>query len=223
MPYLLVLMGPQGAGKGTQAAKLASRLGMSTVATGDILRKVGESDTPLSRQIRETQAAGRLVSDDVMAGIIQERLAREDCKSGCILDGFPRTLPQAALLDQFAEQHGFKVSAVIIVVQRDMLEKRLTGRRTCSVCGHIYNIYFKPSKDEGVCDLDGGALLMREDDNPAAIKKRLDLFDQMTLPLLDYYRKTGRLGEVDGEGDICAISDRISSAVAALTAGASGV
>jgi adenylate kinase len=216
MPDIIVLMGPQGAGKGTQADKLASELGVPIVATGDILRKVAEAETDLGRRIRQIQTAGQLVSDDVMAGIIQERLARDDCRRGCILDGFPRTLPQAVLLDQIAQERGFRVSAIIIVVPRDMLLKRLTGRRTCSVCGTIYNIYFKPSELEGVCDLDGGKLTMRADDNPESIEKRLALFDEMTRPLLAYYRASARLSEVDGTGEIDDVFHRISSVVSRL-------
>lgn len=213
-------MGPQGAGKGTQAAKLAARLSVPIVATGDILRKVAQEDSELSLEIRKTQAAGQLVSDDVMAGIIQDRLAREDCHLGCILDGFPRTLPQASLLDQIAEERGYRVSAIIIMVPRDILEKRLTGRRQCPVCGTIYNIYFKPPQREGICDLEGASLETRADDNPEAIKKRLTLFDEMTRPLLDFYRQSSRLSEVDGTGEIDEISQRVASVTSCVTAGA---
>lgn len=217
MPDLVILMGPQGAGKGTQAAKLASKLGVPIVATGDILRGVAEEDTELSRLIRETQAAGKLVSDDVMAGIIQERLGGQDCQQGCILDGFPRTLPQARLLDQIAAQRSFRISAVMITVPRDILLKRLTGRRNCPVCGTIYNVYFHATKEEGICDLDGAHLQMRSDDTPEAIEERLALFDRMTWPLLDYYRQSGRLSEVDGTGSVDEVSVRIASAVSCVT------
>lgn len=210
---MIVLMGPQGAGKGTQAEKLAVQLGVPIIATGDILRKLAEADSELGRQIRETQNDGRLVPDDVMAKIIRDRLGKGDCQRGCILDGFPRTIPQAKLLDELGTEQGFGVRAIIISVPRDMLLKRLSGRRTCPVCGTIYNIYTRPSKVDGVCDLDGGKLLTRSDDIPEAIEKRLALFDEMTKPLLDYYKGSRRLSEVDGTGEINEVFNRISSVV----------
>jgi adenylate kinase len=200
MPDIIVLMGPQGAGKGTQAQMLADRPKLPLVATGDILREMALSDTALGMQVRALQAAGQLVPDDILAEIIKSRLSRTDCERGCILDGFPRTLPQAWLLESIAERLGHRITVLSIEVPPDLLLKRLTGRRTCSACGAIYNIYFKPSKKEGVCDIDGQPLFTRSDDNEEAIAKRLALYDEKTRPLLDYYAKSGRLHSVDGAG-----------------------
>lgn len=200
MPDITVLMGPQGAGKGTQAHLLADRLKLSLVATGDILREMAQSDEPLGLQVRKVQAAGQLVSDDILAEVVKSRLSRPDCEVGCVLDGFPRTLPQVRLLETIAENLGHRIKVISIEVPRELLFKRLAGRRTCSLCGAIYNMYFKPSKSEGVCDLDGQPLFTRSDDNEEAIAQRLALYDEKTRPLLDYYAGSGRLYRIDGTG-----------------------
>lgn len=198
MGGIIVLMGPQGAGKGTQAQMLANRLKVPTVATGDMLREIGRSETPLGRQVKEIQDAGQLVSDEVLAEIVKERLGQEDCGRGCILDGFPRTLPQAMLLDQIARDGNLELLVVNIEVPRDQLWKRLTGRAMCPKCGTIYNKYFRPSKQNAICDLDGQSLYTRADDNEEAIAKRLAAYDEMTGPVLDYYRREGRVRNIDG-------------------------
>jgi adenylate kinase len=208
MPDVIVLMGPQGAGKGTQAQMLAERLKLSLIATGDMLREIAHSDTPLGLQVREVQAAGQLVSDDILAEVVKARLSR-DCQNGCILDGFPRTLPQVRLLESIAHELGHNITVISIEVPRELLFKRLAGRQTCSACGAIYNIYFKPSKKEGVCDLDGQPLFKRSDDNEDAIAQRLSLYDEKTRPLLDYYAETGRLRRVDGTEPPEEVSARI--------------
>lgn len=200
MPDIIGLMGPQGAGKGTQAQMLAERLGLPQIATGDILREMAQSSTPLGLQVREVQAAGQLVSDDILAEVVKSRLSRGDCECGCILDGFPRTLPQAWLLESIAESLGHQITVINMDAPRDVLIKRLSGRRTCSACGAIYNVYFKPSKKEGVCDLEGQPLITRSDDNEEAIARRLALYDEKTRPLVDYYAQSGRLHSVDGTG-----------------------
>jgi adenylate kinase len=197
MPDIIVLMGPQGAGKGTQAQMLAERNGLSLVATGDILREIALSDTPLGLQVRAVQAAGQLVSDDILAEVVKARL-KSECEKGCILDGFPRTLPQVRLLELIANELGHGISVISIEAPRELLAKRLAGRQTCSGCGAIYNIYFKPSAKEDVCDLDGQPLFTRSDDNEESIARRLALYDEKTRPLLDYYAESGRLKKVDG-------------------------
>jgi adenylate kinase len=213
MASIIVLMGPQGAGKGTQAHMLTESFGLPIVATGDMLRDIAESETPLGRQVREVQAAGRLVSDDILAEVVSERLSRPDCAKACILDGFPRTLPQARLLEKIAEAQGHKILVVEIDVPRELLYKRLTGRRTCSVCGSIYHVYFKPSKKDGLCDLDGSPLFTRSDDHEESIARRLALYDEKTRPLFDYYGQTGRLHKIDGTGLPEEVGKRVAQVV----------
>lgn len=192
-------MGPQGAGKGTQAQMLAERNGLSLIATGDMLREIAMSDTPLGLQVRRVQAAGQLVSDDILAEVVKTRLSSH-CERGCILDGFPRTVPQVRLLESIAGELGHRIAVISIEAPRELLAKRLAGRRTCSACGAIYNIYFKPSAQEGICDLDGQPLFTRSDDNEESIAQRLALYDEKTRPLLDRYAESGRLNKVDGTG-----------------------
>ncbi len=211
MPDITVLMGPQGAGKGTQAHLLADRLKLPLVATGDILREMALSDEPLGLQVRKVQAAGQLVSDDILAEVVKTRLSRPDCRSGCVLDGLPRTMPQVRLLEDIAQDLGHRITVISIEVPRELLFKRLAGRRTCSACGAIYSIYFMPSKTEGVCDLDGQPLFTRSDDNEEAIAQRLALYDEKTRPLLDYYAESGRLYKVDGTGTPEEVFGRIVS------------
>lgn len=203
-------MGPQGAGKGTQAQMLAESCNLPIVATGDILRDIALTDTPLGHQVRETQAAGQLVSDDILAEVINSRLSQCDCERGCILDGFPRTLPQARLLERIAQSRGHRIVVVKIDVPREVLLKRLAGRRTCTVCGSIYHVKYKPPAQDGVCDLDGQPLFTRSDDYPEAIENRLALYDEKTRPLLDYYGESNRLHKVDGMGTVEEVFDRIA-------------
>jgi adenylate kinase len=214
MPDITVLMGPQGAGKGTQAHLLAERLKLPLVATGDILREMAHSDEPLGLQVRKVQAAGQLVSDDILAEVVKSRLSRPDCGGGCVLDGFPRTLPQVKLLERIAEQLGHQITVISIEVPRELLFKRLAGRRTCSACGAIYNVYFKPSAVKGVCDLEGQPLFTRSDDNEEAITQRLALYDEKTRPLLDHYAESGRLHKIDGTGAPEDVFGRIVSILA---------
>ncbi|HLG17910.1 MAG TPA: adenylate kinase [Blastocatellia bacterium] len=211
MPAIVVLMGPQGAGKGTQAQRVSERLTLPIVATGDILREVARGDTEIGRQVKSIQAAGQLVSDDILAEVIHRRTSESDCTSGYILDGFPRTLPQARLLDSIARTQGHEIVVVSIKVPRELLYKRLTGRRTCTGCGAIYNIYSQPSVQENACDLCGKPLVMRPDDNEDAIAKRLALYDEKTQPIMNYYRESGRLHVVDGTGTPKAVFSRVIS------------
>jgi len=218
MPDIIVLMGPQGAGKGTQAQMLAERFKLPLIATGDMLREIAQSDTPLGLQVRAVQAAGQLVSDDILAQVVKSRLCQTDCENGCILDGFPRTLPQARLLETIAHNLGHQITVISIEVPREQLFKRLSGRQTCSSCGAIYNIYFKPSKSPGVCDLDGQQLFTRSDDNEEAIAQRLALYDQNTRPLLDYYDETKRLQRIEGTGAVEEVFARVVKALGKVVA-----
>ncbi|HKP14377.1 MAG TPA: adenylate kinase [Blastocatellia bacterium] len=214
MSNIYVLMGPQGAGKGTQAKLLADRLGLPIVATGDILREIGREDTPLGHHVKEVLASGELVSDDILAEVIKSRICKPDCTTGCILDGFPRTLPQARLLEMIAQEGGSRIVVIKIDVPKELLLRRLTGRRICKRCNSIYHVEFKPPKQDEVCDLDGEPLFTRPDDNIEAIQQRLQLYVDKTKPLLDYYGETGRLHRVDGTGTPENVFGRIADIVA---------
>jgi adenylate kinase len=213
MARIIVLMGPQGAGKGTQAQKLAAALKLPIVATGDMLREMAQTETPIGHQLQKVQASGQLVSDDILAEVIKERLSRDDCKAGCLLDGFPRTMPQVHLLEDIAHALGHEIRVITIDVPRDLLIRRLLGRRTCSRFGHTYNIEFKPSKVEGICDQDGSTLFTRSDDNEEAIAQRLALYDEKTRPLVDHYAASGRLGRADGTGTPEEVFERIQALI----------
>ncbi len=206
-------MGAPGAGKGTQARLIAEKSGYPQISTGDILREIAQQETPLGREIKEIQASGRLVSDEVLADVIRERTSRPDCARGYILDGYPRTLNQAELLEELAKEQGKEVKLIKLVVPFESLMKRLTGRRTCSQCGEIYNLYLRPPRREGVCDLDGGLLSHRADDNPETVRARLETYEQTTAPVVDYYRQSGRLIEINGELSVEEVAREISSAL----------
>jgi adenylate kinase len=198
----LIFLGAPGAGKGTQAREVAKEFGIPQISTGDILRDAVKKGTPLGLAAKVKMEAGRLVPDEVVCGIVEERIGEPDCEKGFILDGFPRTLPQAEFVDQMLVAKGRGSPLVInIRVGEDVLMKRLTGRRTCSVCGEIYNVYFGPPKVEGVCDKDGGKLLHRADDNEDTIRQRLVAYENQTSPLIDYYRQKNLLHDVDGNRD----------------------
>jgi adenylate kinase len=214
MSNIYVLMGPQGAGKGTQAKLLADRFGLPIVATGDILREIALTDTPLGHHIKEVLATGELVSDDILAEVVKERLCKNDCLSGCILDGFPRTLPQARLLEKVAQEDGCRIVVIKIDVPHELLLRRLTGRRICKRCNSIYHLEFKPPKVDEVCDLDGEPLFTRPDDSDEVIRQRLQLYMDKTRPLLEYYDESNRLYRVDGTGTPENVFNRIAEIVA---------
>ncbi|HKR00162.1 MAG TPA: adenylate kinase [Pyrinomonadaceae bacterium] len=202
MSKIIVLMGAPGAGKGTQARLLQERLGLPQISTGDMFRALKEEKTPLAEEVRAIMEAGSLVPDDVTIRVVRERTGREDCRRGYILDGFPRTPAQAAMLEKLAVEQGNKIQAVLVDVPVGELEKRMVGRRSCPVCGEIYNIYFKPPRTDNVCDLHPDAqLLHRADDNPETVQARLATFDKQTRPLLDYYEESNLLSRVDGTRD----------------------
>lgn len=199
MAKIIVLMGAPGAGKGTQARLLEERLGLPQISTGDMFRALKEARTPLADEVRAIMEAGQLVPDDLTIRVVRERTGRDDCKHGYILDGFPRTPAQAAMLEKLAVEQGKRIQAILIDVPMELLEQRMVGRRNCPVCGEIYNIYFKPPKTEGVCDLHPDARLNhRADDNPETVQSRLATYEAQTRPLLDYYGAANLLHSVDG-------------------------
>jgi adenylate kinase len=199
MSRIIVLMGAPGAGKGTQARLLQERVGLPQISTGDIFRSVGEAQTPLAAEVRAIQLSGKLIPDDIVIRMVEERTAADDCRNGYVLDGFPRTTVQADMLERLAARQSKEIVAILVDVPFDVLAKRMTGRRNCPVCGEIYNIYFKPPLVDNVCDLHPTAQLeLRTDDAPEKIKVRLDTYQQQTQPLLDYYEKSKRLHRIDG-------------------------
>ena len=214
MSTIIVLMGAPGAGKGTQARLLQERKGLPQISTGDMFRALLKTETPLAEELRPILSAGALVPDELTIRIVRERTAQPDCRSGYVLDGFPRTTAQAEMLEALAAEQGHTLGAVMVDVPFDILEKRVTGRRNCPVCGEIYNVYFKPPKSDEVCDLHPDVRLNhRPDDNAETIKTRLVNFDRNTRPLLDYYEKTGRLVRVDGTRDVEVIYADVEKAV----------
>jgi len=199
----LVLLGAPGAGKGTQAKKLIEKYGMPQISTGDLLRAAVSAGTPLGKEAKSVMDKGELVPDRIVLGMVEERLKQDDCKKGYILDGFPRNTAQAEALDKMLAALNMSLSAALSVdVPFDDLMKRLTGRRTCKACGQMYNMYFKPPAKEGTCDKCSGELFQRDDDKEATIKKRLEVYNAQTAPLIDYYGKKGILKTVSGTGNI---------------------
>lgn len=202
MSKIIVLMGAPGAGKGTQARLLQERLGLPQISTGDIFRALKNAQTPLAQEVREIMERGQLVPDELTIRLVKERTAEGDCRNGYILDGFPRTPAQAESLDKLAAEQGKRIIPVLIDVPYDMLEKRMTGRRNCPVCGEIYNIYFKPPHNDNVCDLHPQTQLVhRADDNSETVKKRLTTYEEQTRPLIDYYKRANLLRTVAGTGE----------------------
>ncbi len=199
----IVLIGAPGSGKGTQAKKLVSHYGVPQISTGDLLRAAVAAETPLGLQAKAAMDAGQLVSDQIVLDMIEERMAEPDTKKGFILDGFPRNIPQARALDAMLDKLGRPLEAAILIdVDFDLLIQRIAGRRTCSSCGQMYNIYTSPPKMDGLCDVCGGRLHHRADDNEDTITNRLRVYEAQTAPLIDYYKAQGKQYTVDGSGDI---------------------
>ncbi len=199
MSKIIVLMGAPGAGKGTQARLLQERLNLPQVSTGDMFRALKQAHTPLADEVRALMEAGQLVPDDLTIRVVRERTGRDDCQNGYILDGFPRTPAQAAMLEKLAAEQGKKIQAIEIEIPRGLLAKRMVGRRNCPVCGEIYNVYFRPPKSDNVCDFHPDTQLNhRTDDNPDTVQARLATYEEQTRPLLNYYRAANLLHVVDG-------------------------
>ena len=213
MSKIIVIIGAPGAGKGTQSRLLSEKYGYPQISTGDILREMALADTPLGRRIKETIAKGELVSDEILAEVILTRTSQPDCKDGYILDGYPRTLNQAHLLEELSLKQGKQVYLARIVVSEEALFKRLTGRRACPRCGEIYNIYFRPPKVEGICDFDGAPLTQRSDDTPEAVSRRFEEYRRSTAPLIDYYQHSGRLIELNGEQPVSEVFDQLCAVI----------
>ena len=195
----LILLGAPGAGKGTQAEVICDHLHIPAISTGNIIREALKNETEMGLKAKSYMEAGTLVPDDVVIGIIQERLAKDDCKDGFILDGFPRTVVQAQALDDM----GVEIDRVInIEVSDEDIEKRLSGRRVCESCGTSYHLLYKAPKNEGLCDRCGGKLITRKDDQPETIRERLKVYHEQTEPLKDFYAQKGKLRTVIGQEEV---------------------
>ncbi len=210
----IVLLGAPGAGKGTQAERLAEYLGIPHVATGDLFREALRQGTPLGRQAQAYIDRGELVPDQVTIAMVEERLAQPDCEPGVILDGFPRTVEQARALDRVLAGHGRKVDLVLFIrVRPEELLRRLSGRWICRDCQGVYHTLFNPPKQPGVCDVCGGELYQRPDDRPEVQRHRVDVYLAQTAPLIEFYRERGLLQEIDGEQSIDEVQASMREAV----------
>ncbi len=203
----LVFLGPPGAGKGTQAARLAEAEGVPHIATGDMFRQAVREETALGIEVRGYLERGQLVPDEVTVKVVRDRLSRPDCAKGFILDGFPRTVPQAVALDEVLAEMGTALDGVVAIrVGAEEIVRRLGGRRVCRECGMTYNVYTNPPRQDGRCNRCGGILYQREDDREDTIRERLAVYARQTVPLEDYYRAQGKLVEVDGEQPVDAVA-----------------
>ncbi len=210
----IVMLGAPGSGKGTQAQRIQKDHGLPQVSTGDLLRRAVADKTPLGQRAKKAMDAGELVSDDIVLGMIKERLAQPDAKRGFILDGFPRNTSQANSLDALLGELKLKLDRVVLMdVDFDVLMKRLTGRRTCSTTGAVLNIYFSPPSELEACRKSGGELVQRDDDNEATIRNRLQVYERQTAPLGDSYTKKGLLETVAATGEVDAVYARLKSAL----------
>ena len=212
----IILMGPPGAGKGTQAANLVKRYGILHISTGDMFREAVKEGTPLGKEAKSYMDAGKLVPDEVTIGIVRERLSKDDCKKGFILDGFPRTVEQADALNEILADNGLTLTGVlnINVPAADLIE-RAVGRRICKNCGHSFHVKFNPTKVEGVCDDCGGTTYQRADDSEETMKSRLSVYESSTRPLIEYYKKAGVYKEIDGRQDIAKVEADLAAVLEA--------
>lgn len=214
MPTYLVLLGPPGAGKGTQAKILAKRLGLPHISSGDLFREHLKRETELGRAARSYMDKGNLVPDDVTIEMVRERLQRPDCSDGAILDGFPRTPAQAQGLQKILAEFNAGVDVVLYMdVDEDVLLTRLTGRLVCAERGHIYHEENKPPRQPGVCDIDGSPLVQREDDNEETVRNRIDVYWEETSPLIEYYQDRELLVEVNGQQSVKTVTEEMLAAI----------
>jgi adenylate kinase len=210
----VIFLGPPGAGKGTQAQSLAREWGVPHIATGDMLREAVAAKAPLGLEAKRHMDSGGLVPDEVVIGLVGERLGQPDAKAGCVLDGFPRTKAQAEALDALFADKGIALDRVVFFdVPRAELLRRLTGRRICRACGRSFHVVSAPPKVAGTCDVCGGELYQRVDDSEATVATRLDVYQTQTAPLLDYYRARKLLAQVNGEGSVDRVAEAIRAAV----------
>ena len=210
----VIFLGPPGAGKCTQAKQIAQSYGLPHLSTGDMFRDAISRGTELGNMVKPIMERGDLVPDDLVMKMVEERLSRPDCAQGFVFDGFPRTLAQASVLDGILKSRGFPKPLVIdFVVSEDKLMRRVSGRRTCSIGGEIYNIYDAPSKIEGICDVDGGKLVQRPDDRPEVVKERLAAYERQTKPLTDYYRAQGLLEAIDAGAGVQEVNRAVRQAL----------
>jgi adenylate kinase len=209
----IIFIGPPGSGKGTQAKRLASRFDIPHISTGDMLREAVADGTPLGAQAAPIMAAGALVPDDLMMGIINDRMAKPDAQKGFILDGFPRTLVQAEKLDNIVGNGGSPLRVLQLLVPDDAIVRRITLRRTCAQCGAIYHLENNPPANDSVCDRCGAEVIARPDDTEEAVRKRLESFHRQTMPVATYYKAKSILREVDGVGPLDVVFERIEKSL----------
>jgi adenylate kinase len=213
----LILMGPPGAGKGTQAARLQEDFDLAYIATGDILREAVSEGTELGKKAKEYMDAGDLVPDEVIIGVIIERVEDDDAKDGFLLDGFPRSAGQAEALDEALGRLDRELTAVLFIdVPQEEIVKRLSGRRVCEASGHVYNVHSDPPKSEGVCDKDGSPLIQRDDDREATVRKRLGVYDKQTAQLVPFYEDKGLLKTFDGTREPSEVHEHIRKTLSTL-------
>ncbi len=206
----IIMLGAPGAGKGTQAKKIAAKYSIPHISTGDIFRANIKNGTELGKKAKTFMDQGLLVPDELVVDLVVDRVAQDDAKNGYVLDGFPRTIPQAEALDKALEAINDKVDyAINVDVPDENIINRMSGRRACVSCGGTYHIKYAPTKVEGICDACGGELVLRDDDKPETVKKRLDVYHEQTQPLIDYYNKKNILVDIDGTKDMTEVFDAI--------------